>query len=113
MKKMLILILTIALMLCTFSACGINPEKKILGKWYNEDGDCLQILSDNTYYIDQNSHYSYMIGLDSGEWVYLEEEGFFKFYANDYDESVISVEIDKDQNGTYIEYTYYGTFYKQ
>lgn len=111
MKRTLILILTIALVLCTFSACGNNPEKKILGKWYNEKGDCLEILSDNTYSIDK-IYTGYEIGIDSGEWEYLEDEGFFKFYADNYDESIIRVEIGKDENGTCIKYTYYGTFYK-
>ena len=109
MKKAIILIFTIALVLCTFSACGTNPEKEILGKWYNEKGDCLEILSDNTYSVDK-IYIGYEIGINRGKWEYLEDEGFFKFYANN--ESVIRAEIEKNENGTCIEYTYYGTFYK-
>ena len=110
-KKMLVTVLILIFVLCTFSACGTKPENKILGKWYNEKGDCLEILSDNTYSIDK-IYTGYEIGINSGEWEYL-EEGFFKFYANDYEESVIKIVIDKDKNGQYIKYTYYGTFYKK
>ncbi len=109
-KKTLATILTLMFVLCAFSSCGTKPENTILGKWYNEKGDCLEILSDNTYSIDK-IYTGYEIGIDSGEWEYL-EEGFFKFYANNYDESIIKVEINKDEIGTYIKYTYYGTFYK-
>ena len=111
MKRTIYLILTIAFLLFTFSSCGSDPKKEILGKWYNEKGDCLEILSDNTYSID-NIYNGYEIGIDSGEWEYLEDENFFKFYADNYDRSVIRVEIEENENGTCIKYTYYGTFYK-
>lgn len=111
MKRTVSLILVLAFVIGAFSACGTSPEKKILGKWYNEQGDCLEILSDNTYRVD-NIYNGYEIGIDSGRWVYLEEEDYFKFYANNYDESIIKVQIARDAEGTYITYTYYGTFYK-
>lgn len=111
MKKAIPLIL--ALVLCLgLCACSTSHQKTILGKWYNDDGDCLKILSDNTYSIHQVSDYIYERGFDSGEWEYLEEEKFFKFYADNYDGDIIKVEINKDSKGTYIDYTYYGTFYK-
>ena len=113
LKQTLAATLALIFMLCALTACSTAPEKTILGKWYNDDGDCLEILSDNTYSIHQISDYSYEIGLDSGEWDYLEEESFFKFYANNYDEDIINVEINKDEKGIYINYTYYGTFYKE
>lgn len=112
MKRTIVIILAIVFVLLTFSACGTNPEKAILGKWYNEQGDCLEILSDNTYSVDK-IYNGYEIGIDSGEWEYLEEEDFFKFYADTYYSNIINVEIDKDDKGTYINYTYYGTFYKE
>ena len=112
-KRLFATTLVLIIMLCIFTACGAPPEKVILGKWYNVDGDCLEILSDNTYSIKQVSDYIYESGLGSGKWTYLEEEGFFKFYANNYDEDIIKVEINKDEKGTYIDYTYYGTFYKK
>lgn len=111
--KKISITLVLLCLFCVLTACSSTPEKAILGKWYNEDGDCLEILSDNTYSINQVSKYSYDIGLDSGEWEYLKEEGFFKFYANTYDGDVIKVEINADTNGTCIKYTYYGTFYKK
>lgn len=114
-KKTTTITLVLTLILCFFSSCSIltetSAEKKILGKWYNKNGDCMEILSDNTYSIYQTSDYIYESGLDSGEWEYL-EEGFFKFYANNYDGDIIKVEINEDEEGTYIEYTYYGIFYR-
>lgn len=112
-KQTLAATLVLILMLCTLTACSTTPEKAILGKWYNDDGDCLEILSDNTYSIRQVSDYIYESGLNSGEWEYLEEENFFKLYANNYDGDIIKVEISKDEKGTYINYTSYGTFYKE
>lgn len=111
MKKTIILSIVLGIIICSLISCRNKPEKKILGKWYNEKGDCLEILSDKTYSIDK-IYKGYEIGINSGKWEYL-EEGFFKFYANDYDESVIKVEIDKDDNGEFIKYTYYGKFYKK
>jgi len=113
LKQTIAVVLALIFVLCALTACGKMPEKSILGKWYNDDGDCLEILSDNTYSINQVSDYIYEIGLDSGEWEYLEEERFFKLYADNYDGDVIKVEINKDTNGTYINYTSYGTFYKE
>ena len=113
LKQTLAATIILIVMLCTFSACSTTPEKTILGKWYNDDGDCLEILSDNTYSINQVSDYIYEIGLDSGEWEYLEEEDFFKFYADNYDGDIMKIEIKKDEKGTYLHYSYYGNFYKK
>ena len=111
MKRSIALLLATTLLMCIFSACSLNPEKKILGKWYNENGDCLEILSDHTYSVD-NIPNGYELGINKGTWEYLGEEGYFKFYPRTYDSRVIKVEIDRDSDGTYIEYAYYGTFYK-
>ena len=112
-KQMLTITLALIFVLCTLTGCYITPERAILGKWNNDDGDCLEILSDNTYSINQVSDSIYESGLDSGEWEFLEEENFFKFYADNYDGDIIKVEINKDEKGTYINYTFYGTFYKE
>ena len=126
LKKILSLFFCITLTISTLSACNDNETKSknksknlleesnaesILGKWYNEKGDCLEILSDNTYSID-NIYDGYESGINSGKWSYLEVEDFFKFYADNYDESIIKVEVNKDKYGTFIKYSYYGTFYK-
>ena len=111
-----IVAIIICTLICTLSSCAGNPSKDILGKWYNEEGDCLVILSDNTYYIDfakVKLYGGYVTGTDSGMWKYLEEEKFFKFYANNYDEYVYKIKIEKDSNGKYIKYASFGTFYKK
>ena len=111
-KKIILCLIALTLFLCVLTACGKKAEKTILGKWYNAQGDCLEILSDNTYSINQVSDKIYDIGLDSGKWEYLKEEEFFKFYTDSYKGDVIKIQLNKDKTGTYIEYSYYGVFYK-
>ena len=133
LKRIFLLLLMITFALCVLSACKDehvceckccqndeeteeteeNPEKIILGKWYNDDGDCMTVLSDNTYSIDMVDDFGYEIGMNRGKWEYLEEEGFFKFHASNYDKDVISLEVKEDENGTYFKYTYFGTFFKE
>ncbi len=109
-KQTLATIIALTLTLCTLSACGTNPKKSILGKWYNANGDCLKIQSDNTYRTDFVEEMGKTIGSGSGKWVYLEEENLFKFYSND--DRVWEINISKDKHGESFEYSYYGVFYK-
>ena len=111
MKKFLSLLLSLVLV-CVLSACGDNQGKSIIGKWYAENGCYLEILSDNTYQRHTVSEYGTDKIQYGGEWRFLEEEGFYKFYNNN-DDSFIKIEIKYDKFGTYIEYgNYYGEFYK-
>ena len=111
MKKIMICAFILSIAICILSSC--SNEKDIIGKWYNDEGDCLVIQSDNTYYIDfATNKFGYDIGMDKGTWTYLEEENFFKFHAKNYDRDVMKVQIEKDEKGAYIKYSYFGTFYK-
>lgn len=111
MKRIAIKIVIAVFLILAVSGCGKSPEKEILGKWYNDEGYCLEVLSDHTYSVD-HIKIGYEDGINKGQWEYLEDEGFFKFYANTYHTNIIRVEINKDNKGKNIEYTYYGTFYK-
>ncbi len=51
-KQTLSTILTLTFMLCALSACGTNPDNAIIGKWYNDDGECLDIRSDGSYKLE-------------------------------------------------------------
>lgn len=110
MKKIISFLLIIVFVF-SLSACGSNSPKSIIGKWYNKKGNCLEILSDNTYQrqsLTQNDNYEVR---ESGEWKYLETEKFFKFTNNE-TKDFIKITIDKDKYGAYIEYGDYGVFYK-
>lgn len=109
-KQTLAIIITLTIMLCSLSACDTNPEKSILGKWYNDDGDCLEIQSDNTFRVNFVKKIGTTIGSGSGKWVYLEEENLFKFYSND--DKIWEINIFSDKYGENFEYSYYGVFYK-
>ena len=110
LKQTLAIIIALTLTVCTLSACGANNEKSILGKWYNANGDCLEIQSDNTYRTDFVEEKGKTIGSGSGKWMYLEEENLFKFYSND--DRIWEITISKDKYGESFEYSYYGIFYK-
>lgn len=115
MKSKSKLVVAIALIIVFVLVCAIavnlsNPETKIVGRWYNEDGDCLIVQSDNTYRMEHAVRYGYDIGSDQGEWEYLSEERIYKFTDLNGDEH--EFEMSTDENGENFKYYYYGVFYK-
>ena len=97
--------------LFTLVGCGTNDSKEgnntnssetIVGKWYNSNNRCLDIRSDGTYKLEN--------AYGTGKWKILDDKKTFEFtdFYGDTQES----EINKDESGKYIDFGYYGKFYK-
>ena len=99
-KKSIALIIGVILMLCTLSACT-SSGKSPVGKWYNEKGKCLDVRKDNTWKLEGN--------YGTGTWKKIDNETFeFIDFYGDTQESG----INEDDLGQYIDFGYYGNFYK-
>lgn len=100
-KRSIALIIGIILLLSTVSACA-PAGKSPVGKWYNEKGKCLDVRSDGTWKLESS--------YGTGTWKYLEDKVTIEFtdYYGDTQES----EINEDELGKYIDFGYYGDFYK-
>ena len=101
-KQTLSTILVLMLMLCALSACGTNSENAIIGKWYNNDGKCLDIRSDGSYKLEDS--------YGTGTWKYLDDNETLEFMDvyGDTNETI----VEKDDIGDHIKFSSYGIFAK-
>lgn len=88
------------LLICSLAACG-SGSASLVGKWYNEKGKCLDIRSDGSWKLEDS--------YGTGTWKKL-DDGIFEFtdFYGDTQESA----INEDESGQYIDFGYYGDFYK-
>ncbi len=100
-KGIIALIISVFLMFSVLSACG-NSRETPVGKWYNEKDKCLDIRKDGTWKLEGS--------YGTGTWKEL-DDGTFEFtdFYGDTQES----RINEDEEGKYIDFGYYGDFYKQ
>lgn len=93
-------LMILLLLCCGFAACGSTTNNPV-GKWYNEKEKCLDIRSDGSWKLEGS--------YGTGTWKKL-DDGIFEFtdFYGDTQES----EINKDDLGQYIDFGYYGDFYK-
>lgn len=99
-KRNIAFIMEIVLILYALSACGSNTSSPV-GNWYNEKGKCLDIRQDGSWKLEDS--------YGTGTWKKLNDDiiEFTDFYG-DTQESKIS----EDEFGKYIDFGYYGDFYK-
>ena len=94
------LLVGVLLLICSFAACG-SGSSSLVGKWYDETGKCLDIRSDGSWKLEDS--------YGTGTWKKL-DDGIFEFtdFYGDTQESA----INEDEIGQYIDFGYYGDFYK-
>lgn len=98
--KKSIAIVVALLLLFGLTACGVKNDA-IVGKWYNQEGKCLDVRSDGSWKLEGS--------YGTGTWKQLDNESYeFTDYYGDTQES----EIMEDESGEYINFGYYGNFYK-
>ena len=99
-KRNIAFIMEIVLILYALSACGSNISSPV-GNWYNEKGKCLDIRQDGSWELEDS--------YGTGTWKKLNDDiiEFTDFYG-DTQES----KINEDELGKYIDFGYYGDFYK-
>lgn len=108
MRKIICIILAVCMCSMFLCACGSSKvdhtsknKNDVVGKWYNEDDLCLKIRSDGTWKLDNN--------YGSGKWKMLDDETVE--FTDSYGE-IQETEIFEDDLGEYVEFGYYGNFYK-
>lgn len=101
-SKIISIILILIVSVACISGCGSSNEKSIVGQWYNEKGKCLDIRSDGTWKLDDS--------YGTGTYKLLDDKETFEFtdFYGDTQES----KINTDDLGQYIDFGYYGDFYK-
>lgn len=98
-KKVLSVILAVLLVGGILSACSIGSQK-VVGKWYDKSGKCLDIRKDGSWQLD---------GLyGKGTWEYL-DDGIIEF--TDFYGEVDEGELCENSYGSYIDF-YHRDFYK-
>lgn len=99
-KRSIAFIVGIILILSVLSACGSSTSSPV-GNWYNEKGKCLNVRKDGSWKLEDS--------YGTGTWKKLNDDiiEFTDFYG-DTQES----EINEDALGKYIDFGYYGNFYK-
>ena len=101
MKRLISFTLMIFMVITMLSSCG-SSKKDIVGQWYNSNGKCLDIRSDGSWKLEGS--------YGTGNWKYLDDKitvEFTDFYG-DTQES----KINESALGEYIDFGYYGDFYK-
>ena len=101
MKKTISVALIILALIMLLGGCG-SSKKNITGQWYNEKEKCLDIRSDGSWKLEGS--------YGTGTWKYLDDNKTIEFtdFYGDTQES----EINIDERGQYIDFGYYGDFYK-
>lgn len=101
-SKIISIILILVVSVTCISGCGSSNEKSIVGQWYNEKGKCLDIRSDGTWKLDGS--------YGTGTYKLLDDKETFEFtdFYGDTQES----KINNGDLGQYIDFGYYGDFYK-
>lgn len=90
------------LLLGMVSGCASEIEKSIVGKWYNKNNKCLDIRDDGTYKLEDS--------YGTGKWKLLDDKETYEFL--DYYGDSQETRIYNDDLGQYLEFGYYGDFYK-
>lgn len=96
------LFLLLLLLLFALSGCTSDPSKEIVGEWYNSKGKCLDIYSDGSWKLEDS--------YGTGTWKLRDDKITFEF--TDFYGDTQKSEIKKDEQGRYIDFGYYGNFYK-
>lgn len=101
-RRIISIILIFAILVTCFSGCKASNKKSIVGQWYNEKGKCLDIRSDGTWNLEDS--------YGTGTYKLLDDKETFEFtdFYGDTQES----KINEDDLGQYIDFGYYGDFYK-
>lgn len=101
-RRIISIILIFVILVTCFSGCKASNKKSIVGQWYNEKGKCLDIRSDGTWKLEDS--------YGTGTYKLLDDKETFEFtdFYGDTQES----KINKDDLGQYIDFGYYGDFYK-
>lgn len=101
LKRSIAMLIGLLLILSNISACG-SVRNSPAGKWYNENGKCLDVRSDGSWKLEDS--------YGTGTWKYLEDKVTIEFtdFYGDTQES----KINEDELGKYIDFGYYGNFYK-
>lgn len=105
MKRILTVLLSLAIILSLFSACGNGSktaEKAVIGQWYNYKGNSLYISTDGTYKLELEDEYGTWKSLDSKTIEFTDSYGKTSEAKIDIDES----------GGEYLGLEYYGTYYR-
>ena len=97
------LLVTLTLLLCLLSGCNTVTENEIIGQWYNDSGKCLDIRSDGSYKLEGS--------YGEGQWKLLDDKETYQF--TDVYKDTQESKILTDQQGKYIDFGYYGDFYKK
>lgn len=99
MKRNVVLIMVTILLSTMLSACA--GQNSIVGEWYNAKGKCLDIRDDGSWKLEDS--------YGTGTWKKLDDDIFeFTDFYGDTQESA----INEDELGKYIDFGYYGVFYK-
>lgn len=101
-KIISVIILILIVSVACIAGCGSSNGKSIVGQWYNENGKCLDIRSDGTWKLEDS--------YGTGTYKLLDDKETFEFtdYYGDTQES----KINEDELGIYVDFSYYGYFYK-
>ena len=109
-KKIAVLVLAVCFMLSTLTAlCGCAEFKQnaIVGKWYDENMDYIEVFSDNTFILESSDFDSEH---NSGAWRYIPKDDIYEFH---YDSGNIYYAIlESDEYGQFINYSFFRSYYK-
>lgn len=101
MKKAMSLLLLVCMLMAIFSGCS-SDEGAIVGKWYNEYGECLRVSSDGSWAIVDSIY--------KGTWSLLDDNVTYQFVSNT--AGKVTTEIETDKLGKYIFFGGFGVMYK-
>ncbi len=95
------IISVLSILVVSFVGCG-SKENEIVGQWNNKENKCLDIRSDGTWKLEDS--------YGTGTYKLLEDGETYEFtdFYGDTQES----KINSDSIGEYIDFGYYGNFYK-
>lgn len=101
MKKVISVFLIGCFCVLLLGGCG-NQSKNLIGQWYNEKNRCLDIRSDGTWDLEDN--------YGTGTWKFLDDNTTVEF--TDFYGDTQKSAIEENDLGLYIDFGYYGDFYK-
>ncbi len=100
-KKILAVVIAFVIVVSAFASCS-SPTKSVVGEWYNYRDKCLDIRSDGTWKLEGSYGSGTYKLLDDGETF-----EFTDFYGDTHESPV-----EEDEYGEYIDFGYYGNFYR-
>lgn len=105
----------LAIVLLSTTSCFFpeeDPQEKVIGKWYNSDGNYIEIQSDGTvklftYELEKDGKLENSVQM--GTWAFLVNEKIFKFFLDD---SIFEVSMRESDHGSFLNLGDLGSFYK-